>query len=60
MVGVNTDKISVKLGGATAQSRFFNADSSFTKDHKALRLELKTTSSWQAAADGTVKIIGEI
>ncbi|BCU77321.1 hypothetical protein [Luteolibacter sp. LG18] len=60
MVGVNTDKMAVKFGGATAQSRFFNADNSFTKDHKSLRLELKATGAWQAAADGTVKITGEI
>ncbi len=59
MVGIDEDKVSLTIGGVKAESRFFG-NTAFSKDRRALRLEFDTKEEVKIAADGTVKIAGEI
>ena len=60
IVAFDESKVALKIGGATAKTHFFGGDSAFSKDHHAIRLEFETAGAYQTAADGTLKITGDI
>jgi len=60
LIGFDSDKAVLKVGGATAKCHFFSGDASYSKDHKSLRLEFSTAGKTQAESDGTLKITGDI
>jgi hypothetical protein len=60
IVGFDDGKATVKIGGATAKCHFFGANMAFSKDHRTLRVEFSAEKPVQVAADGTLKITGEL
>ena len=60
IVGFDDEKATMKIGGAAAKCKFFGSNMAFSKDHRTMRVEFGTEKPVQAAADGTLKIIGEL
>lgn len=60
IVGFDNDKAELKIGGAPAECRFFSPNMAISKDHHSLRLQFTTEKGGKVAADGTLKITGEL
>lgn len=60
IVGFDDDKAAVKIGGAAAKCHFFGANMAFSKDRHTMRVEFTSEKPVQVAADGTLKITGEL
>lgn len=60
IVGFEEDKAAIKIGGVVAKCHFFGANMAFSKDHRTMRVEFSAEKPVQLAADGTLKITGEL